>query len=213
MMPATLIRSRSAILHATRSAGATVIDDGAVLQQDGVIAAIGTFEELHRRYPDAPVIGTGREILLPAFVNGHHHVGLTPVQLGSPDMPLELWFITRMVARNLNLYLDTLYSAFEMVGSGITTVQHIHGWLPGTQAEVEAKANEVIRAYDDIGMRVSYCYAVRDQNRLIYQDDNAFVASLPPRAARPDAGVVRPLPNDIGRLHGDVPVIARRARG
>ena len=51
-------------------------------------------------------------------------------------MPLELWFVTRMVARNLNLYLDTLYSAFEMVGSGITAVQHIHGWLPGTPARL-----------------------------------------------------------------------------
>ena len=121
----------------------------------------------------------GTDILIPAFVNGHHHVGLTPLQLGSPDMPLELWFITRMVARSLNVYLDTLYSAFEMVGSGITTVQHIHGWVPGTQAEVEAKSNDVIRAYQDIGMRVSYCYAVRDQNRLVYQDDAAFVASLP----------------------------------
>ncbi len=39
----------------------------------------------------------GNEIMLPGFVNGHHHVGLTPVQLGSPDMPLELWFATRMV--------------------------------------------------------------------------------------------------------------------
>ena len=70
-----------------------------------------------------------------------------------------------MVARNLNLYLDTLYSAFEMVGSGITTVQHIHGWLPGTLDEVQARANDVVRAYEDIGMRVSYCYAIRDQNR------------------------------------------------
>ena len=86
--------------------------------------------------PHVPVIGTGKEILLPGFVNGHHHVGLTPVQLGSPDMPLELWFITRMVIRNLDLYLDTLYSAFEMIGSGITTVQHIHGWMPGTADEV-----------------------------------------------------------------------------
>ena len=32
---------------------------------------------------------------------------------------------------------------------------------------------------NDIGMRVSYSFAVRDQNRLVYQDDNAFVASLP----------------------------------
>ncbi len=37
----------------------------------------------------------------------------------------------------------------------------------------------MIRAYEDIGMRVSYCFAVRDQNRLVYQDDEDFVASLP----------------------------------
>ncbi len=186
-MPATLIRSRSAITAATRST-VDVIPDGAVLQEDGVIVAVGGFDDLQRRYPGTPVLGSGREILIPAFVNGHHHVGLTPVQLGSPDMPLELWFITRMVARTVSPYLDTLYSAFEMVGSGITTVQHIHGWLPGTLAEVQGKSNEVIRAYEDIGMRVSYCYAVRDQNRLVYQDDAAFVASLPAALRGPMQG-------------------------
>src|SRR5579872_88652 len=131
------------------------IEDGAVLQEDGVIVAIGDYASLKARYPNVEVIGSGAEIMLPGLVNGHHHIGLTPVQLGSPDMPLELWFITRLVTRNLNLYLDTLYSAFEMIASGVTTVQHIHGWLPGTAADVEGKANEVIRAYEDIGMRVS----------------------------------------------------------
>jgi 5-methylthioadenosine/S-adenosylhomocysteine deaminase len=95
-------------------------------------------------------------------------------------MPLELWFVTRMVSRNLNLYLDTLYSAFEMIASGITTVQHIHGWVPGGLQQVEAGANEVIRAYNDIGMRVSYSFAVRNQNRLVYQRDEDFTSSLPP---------------------------------
>ncbi|WP_438646706.1 amidohydrolase family protein, partial [Proteus vulgaris] len=88
----------------------------------GVITAIGGFEALKQRHPDVPVIGSGNEIMLPGFVNAHHHVGLTPVQLGSPDMPLELWWITRMVIRDLDLYLDTLYSAFEMIASGVTTV-------------------------------------------------------------------------------------------
>jgi len=101
------------------------------------------------------------------------------VQLGSPDMPLELWFATRLVARRVDLYLDTLYSAFEMIASGITTVQHLHGWLPGDLAAVEAGAGEVIRAYEDIGMRVSYSFALRDQNRLVYQNDKEFTASLP----------------------------------
>jgi 5-methylthioadenosine/S-adenosylhomocysteine deaminase len=83
------------------------------------------------------------------------------------------------VVRNLNLHLDTLYSAFEMIGSGITTVQHIHGWMPGTLPEVQERSNQVIKAYEDIGMRVSYCYAVRDQNRLVYQADEEFTQNLP----------------------------------
>jgi cytosine/adenosine deaminase-related metal-dependent hydrolase len=155
------------------------IDDGAVLQRDGVIAEIGAFAELSARHPDMPVIGTGRQVVLPGFVNGHHHIGLTPLQLGSPDMPLELWFVTRLVTRRVDLYLDTLYAAFEMIASGITTVEHLHGWLPGDLSAVEAGADEVIRAYQDIGMRVSYSFALRDQNRLVYQDDKQFTQSLP----------------------------------
>jgi cytosine/adenosine deaminase-related metal-dependent hydrolase len=178
-MTTSIVRSRALVTGTADRFSWNEIPDGAVLVEDGVIAAIGAFGELKEKYPNATIIGSGNDIVLPGFVNGHHHVGLTPVQLGSADMPLELWFVTRMVIRNLDLYLDTLYSAFEMIASGITTVQHIHGWMPGTLADVEGKANDVIRAYEDIGMRVSYCYAVRDQNRLVYQADQEFIASLP----------------------------------
>src|SRR5271155_2735394 len=178
-MPASLIRSRAMVTHAVDRHAWNEIADGALVQEDGVITEIGTYAELSRKHPNLPVIGTGGEILMPGFVNGHHHVGLTPVQLGSPDMPLELWFVTRIVTRNLNFYLDTLYSAFEMIGSGVTTVQHLHGWLPGNLAQVDKGADEIVRAYEDVGMRVSYSFAVRDQNRLVYQKDEDFVASLP----------------------------------
>jgi 5-methylthioadenosine/S-adenosylhomocysteine deaminase len=178
-MAQSLIRARAMITRTINRTAWEEITDGAVLQTDGIITAVGTFKDLQAKHPNVPVIGTGNEILLPGFVNGHHHVGLTPVQLGSPDMPLELWFITRLVIRALDVHLDTLYSAFEMISSGITTVQHIHGWMPGTLPEIQAKSNQVIKAYEDIGMRVSYCYALRDQNRLVYQADEQFVASLP----------------------------------
>jgi 5-methylthioadenosine/S-adenosylhomocysteine deaminase len=184
-MPASLIRSRTMITHALDRHRWNEVADGAVLQEDGVIAALGTYAELSRKYSNVPVVGTGNEILLPGFVNGHHHIGLTPVQLGSPDMPLELWFVTRMVMRNVNVYLDTLYSAFEMIASGVTTVQHLQGWLPGKIAEVDRGANEAIRAYEDVGMRVSYSFAVRDQNRLVHQRDDDFVTSLPPELRGP----------------------------
>jgi cytosine/adenosine deaminase-related metal-dependent hydrolase len=184
-MPASLIRSRTMITAAVDRHHWNEVADGAVLQEDGVIRAVGSFAELRHRHPELPVVGSGNEVLLPGLVNAHHHIGLTPVQLGSPDMPLELWFVTRMVARNLDPYLDTLYSAFEMIASGVTTVQHLHGWAPGGLAAVDRAADAVIRAYQDVGMRVSYAFALRDQNRLVYQDDADFVASLPPELQGP----------------------------
>ncbi len=175
----SIVRSRHLITRAIDRHHAEVIDDGAILEQDGIITAIGAYAEIKAGNPDVPVIGNGHQVVMPGFVNGHHHVGLTPVQLGSPDMPLELWFVTRLVCRAVDLYLDTLYSAFEMISSGVTTVQHIHGWIPGKLPQVAAGADEVIRAYEDIGMRVSYSFALRDQNRLVYMDDQQFIKLLP----------------------------------
>src|SRR5437763_9920929 len=146
-MSTSLIRSRAIIARAIDRQSWEQIDDGAVLQEDGVIAAVGTYADLSKRYPNTTVIGSGNEIMLPGFVNGHHHVGLTPVQLGSPDMPLELWFVTRIVMRNVDLYLDTLYSAFEMIASGVTKVQHLHGRIPGKLDPVDRGCDAAIRAY------------------------------------------------------------------
>jgi len=186
-MTASLIRGRHLITRARDREHCEQLDDGALVQRHGIIEAIGPFDALRAEYPDLPVHGDGRHVVMPGFVNGHHHVGLTPVQLGSPDMPLELWFITRLVCRSVDLYLDTLYSAFEMLASGVTTVQHIHGWLPGTLPEVAAGAEQVLKAYDDIGMRVSYSFALRDQNRLVYMADDAFTKTLPPALQGPMA--------------------------
>lgn len=156
-----------------------VIDDGAVLSRDGVVVATGTLDEMLKLSPAATVKKYPKHAMLPGFVNAHHHVGITPLQHGSPDHPLELWFASRIPARRIDLYLDTLYSAFEMIASGITTVQHIHGWMPGGYAAIHAAATKVLTGYRSIGMRASYCYAVREQNRLVYEADEDFCARLP----------------------------------
>lgn len=156
-----------------------ILENGALFQRDGVIVDIGPLAEIEAKYPNVDVLGSDDQTILPGFVNAHHHVGMTPLQLGSPDHPLELWFASRMSARDIDRYLDTLYSAFEMIASGITTVQHIHGWMPGPLEKINHYASQVLQAYRDIGMRASYCYAVREQNRLVYEADDAFVARLP----------------------------------
>ncbi|MDQ0323884.1 cytosine/adenosine deaminase-related metal-dependent hydrolase [Pararhizobium capsulatum DSM 1112] len=155
------------------------LESGAIYQRGGIVEEIGTYDAIREAHPDAPLFGSERSVVLPGFVNGHHHVGLTPTQLGSPDLPLELWLIHRLRARYVDPYLDTVYSAFEMLASGVTAVQHIRAGTIGSIQQSEASAREIIRAYQDIGMRVSLSFSVRDQNRLVYGDDAAFVASLP----------------------------------
>ncbi len=182
-MASSLIRGKYVISKVESRTQAQIIEDGAVFQRDGVIVEVGRHTDLAARYPNEEVIGSGEHVVLPGFVNAHHHVGLTPVQLGSPDHPLELWFASRIGARTVDLYLDTLYSAFEMIESGITTVQHLHSRAGGDIEGVATAAGKVIKAYQDIGMRVSYAYGLRDQNQLVYGDDEAFIATLPSNLA------------------------------
>jgi cytosine/adenosine deaminase-related metal-dependent hydrolase len=178
-MGSTLIRGKYVVAKVTSRTEAEVVADGGVFQRDGTIVEVGPYADLAARHRPDTLLGSPDHVVVPGFVNGHHHVGLTPFQLGSPDHPLELWFASRMAARAVDPYLDTLYSAFEMIESGITTVQHLHGGRIAPAARVVEVADRILKAYDDIGMRVSYSYALRDQNRLAYEADEAFAARFP----------------------------------
>jgi 5-methylthioadenosine/S-adenosylhomocysteine deaminase len=182
-MPSTLIRGKYVICKAIDRNTVEMIEDGAIFQQNGKIVEVGNYDDLAAKYQPDQLVGSANHVVLPGFVNCHHHVGVTPFQLGSLDYPLELWFASRFAARNVNLYLDTLYSAFEMVESGITTVQHIHGWRSGPSSNWAGVAEQVLTAYQNIGMRVAYCFAVRDQNHFVYEANEEFVKRLPPDIA------------------------------
>ena len=215
-MPTSLIRGRYVVVG-TRDAGRVeALDDAAVLQRDGRIVEVGPWSDLSARHPRADVLGSSGHVVLPGFVNAHHHIGLTPVQLGVRDDPLELWFITRMAPRDVDPYLDTLYSAFEMLRSGVTTVQHIIGLARGGDLDtLVPRLEPVLRAYDDVGMRVSLALPVRDQNFFTYEPAEELLTRLPePLAERTreliDDMVVPvseqlDLYEDLARRHGNRP--------
>ncbi len=182
-MASSLVRGKYVIVKATEGGEAVVVEDGAVFQRDGTIVEVGPHADLAARHRPDEVLGSPAHVVMPGFVNAHHHVGLTPLQLGSPDDPLELWLASRMAARDVDSYLDTLYSAFEMIASGVTTVQHLHGMRRGPVAAWPERARQVLRAYRDVGMRVSYAFGIRDQNQVVYGPDAEFVKGLPPDLA------------------------------
>lgn len=183
-MSVKLLAARWIVTGVTKDGAAEIIDDAALAYEDGRILAVGPRAEIVAAYPDAPVTDHPHHLIMPGLINSHHHIGLTPLQMGAPDYPLELWFAARLAMRKIDPYLDTLFSAFEMIASGVTTVQHIQGWAMGTLDEVIASASGVLRGYDAVGMRVSYSYAVREQNRFVYEADEDFCRRLPPDAAK-----------------------------
>ena len=204
-MTATLIAADHVLTGFAPDGTPQIQADAAILVQGDRIAAIGPARDLRRAHPDAPEIGGRGRVAIPGLINAHHHVGLTPFQLGARDQPLELWFPERLVMRDVDPRLDTLYSAFEMVASGVTTVQHLHSRAPGDVPAVVDRAGAILGAYADLGMRVSYSFALRDQNRMIYAADEDFVAMLPEPLRAPTAaylGAFRlPLADQIAVFH------------
>jgi len=153
--------------------------DAGIVVKEGAIAEIGDADAVVAANPHLPRFGSPRMIAMPGLVNSHHHFGLTPLMLGVPFAPLELWLPRFRAMRQIGSRLDTLFSAIEMLESGTTTVHHIQSGLVGTPADWEATTEEVLSAYTDIGMRVGYSFMMRDRNVLAYEDDATVLATLP----------------------------------
>lgn len=58
-MVATLVRSRAMITKALSATAWEEMADGALIQEDGIITEIGTYDDLHRKHPQIPVVGSG----------------------------------------------------------------------------------------------------------------------------------------------------------
>lgn len=178
-MTAFLLAADEMILGVRDDDSVETMVDAAMLIEDGAIAELGPRDDMFRRFSRFDMLGGPGCVALPGLVNAHHHVGLTPFQLGIPDLPLEQWALARMAVRDVDPYLDTLVSAFEMMSSGVTTVQHIVDTLEGSPEDIALRLGEIARAYDDAGMRASICYGMADQNLLSISGDAPFLAGLP----------------------------------
>ena len=183
-MATIIVRGKQVVCRITGRDSAEVVADGAVVVQDGAIIEVGNCDDLLTRYQPDEVIGSSSHVVIPGLINAHHHVGLTPFQLGSLDMPLETWIIARWALREVDPYLDTLWCAIQMIESGITTVQHNHmaARLPPEMSLYEG-ASRIVDAYEDSGMRVAFSMSTRDQNQLVYEDDDKFLSTLPSQLA------------------------------
>jgi 5-methylthioadenosine/S-adenosylhomocysteine deaminase len=177
MIPSLILRGRFLLTDARKKRDG-LIEDGALAIRDGRIAAVGRFPEIRTRFPEARVLGNGRQLLLPGLVDAHSHGrGLSPIQKGVPTDFLENALHDWAFMPVLPPELSSALCALRHIRSGCTTLHH--NGFDDEGPEGHDRAHRCVRTYLSTGIRLAYSPSIRPRNKLAL-DDRAFWATLPP---------------------------------
>ncbi|MGA1835784.1 amidohydrolase family protein [Herbiconiux sp. 11R-BC] len=160
---------------------------------------------------DLTVIDATGLLLTPGLVNAHTHSWEILLRGTSAPLPLEMWTLLSYPpadappASDRLVYLRTMVAAIESLRGGATTVLDDVGEVPAVTAESLA---QVMRAYDDAGLRATCAASVVDVplvDRLPFADEVLPAGILAAsRAALPPSGEIesayRALTADARRL-------------
>lgn len=153
----------------TRDAANRVIENGAVVWDGDTILEVGAADALLTAHPDAERIDARGGIVLPAFINAHHHIysafarGLS-IPGNHPTNFLEVldgtwWAIDRKLDRPMTRY-SAYMTLLECIRSGVTTIFDHHASF----CEVPGSLTEIAEAAKDTGVRSCLCYEISDRD-------------------------------------------------
>jgi len=131
---------------------------------------------------DGRTAATGRRFVIPALVNAHDHARPTMSSFGAMAMPLESWILRSAFGTPPDPYLVAASALARAARAGCGAMM-IHYTRPsGTMALID-EARQIGRAASDVGLRIAFALALRDQNPLVYGDGEQLLARLPADAA------------------------------
>ena len=157
--------------------GRRLLEDVAILVRDGVIAGIDSLDAL-KASSTAEVERRDDWFVLPAFTDAHDHGrGMSPVVFGAWDNPLEVWLqdLNRLPA--IPHYDACWYDGCRLASCGVGMVMHSHN--PNSFAKIADEMVDTAHGYMAAGIRSILAPLYIDQNKRIYYERDAFIASLP----------------------------------
>jgi 5-methylthioadenosine/S-adenosylhomocysteine deaminase len=162
---------------------ASLIPDGAIFMRGGEIVDVGEAARLTAQYPEAVVVDARECIAIPGFIDAHNHgQGMTTFCLGTEDDMLEAWghyWPGRSPRPAEQMYWDTLVAAARQIRSGVTTSMR-HDTPSLSFASYQSEAEAILNAYATSGLRAAYALGITDQFRLVYDENEKFIATLTP---------------------------------
>ena len=143
--------------------------DNVVLRHDnGIITSI----DEAAAPPSVP-----RTFVIPALVNAHDHARPTASSFGAVDMPLESWIIRSAFGTPPDPYLAAASAMARSARAGCGSIM-IHYTRPSGTMPLVEEAKQIARAAGDVGIRIAFALAVRDQNPVVYGDSAAVLSGL-----------------------------------
>ena len=143
--------------------------DNVVLRHDkGIITAISEVTQ--------PATGP-RSLILPAFVNAHDHARAPTSSFGALGMPLESWILRSTLGTPVDLYLTAASALARSARAGCASMM-VHYTRPSGTMPLVEEAKAIARAAFDVGIRIAFALAVRDQNPLVYGDSEPVLSDL-----------------------------------
>lgn len=151
----------------------TVIDDGYIKIEDGIIKKIGSMEELkgNKELTDksSEVIDASHKIVMPGFICTHTHIysafarGMD-LKGGSTSNFFEilenLWWRLDRKLNHEDIYYSAVATVTECIKSGVTCIFDHHA---GAHS-IEGSLDVIDRAMRELGMRGVLCYELSDRD-------------------------------------------------
>ena len=125
----------------TMNEALTVIENGAVAIDDGLIVAVGPAGEINSVYSARESLDGTQQIVLPGLVNGHSHAAMTLLRGVADDLALMDWLTNYIFPAEVQFVdsefvrIGTELACWEMIRGGTTTFVDMY-YYPDTIAEV-----------------------------------------------------------------------------
>lgn len=146
-----------------------IIPDGALLLEDGVIAALGNSADLLARYPTAETLDARGQLVMPGNICAHTHFygafarGLAipgPAPKDFPEILERLWWRLDRALLDVDVRYSALVCLVDAIKHGTTTLIDHHA----SPNAVDSSLDQIADAVEEAGLRAVLCYEVSDRN-------------------------------------------------
>jgi putative selenium metabolism protein SsnA len=146
-----------------------IIEDGAILVQNGRIVAIGPADELSTQQATTQTLDARGQLVMPGNICAHTHFygafarGMAipgPAPQDFPDILERLWWRLDRALLDIDVKYSALVCLVDAIKHGTTTLIDHHA----SPAHIDTSLDQIADAVEEAGVRAVLCYEVSDRN-------------------------------------------------